>query len=107
MFYDYKYKDNKRFLDLDNYTGVSLDTFPRKESDTYSISLQSKSNGMFIAFDFENKEEAEQMYHQIRNDFKENKKASDTEKRLKSYIDDIDKQIAKEVKTYLDNIQNK
>ena len=81
MFYDYNYKDKKTFLDLDDYTGVSLDTFPRKEIDTYSVSLQSKSNGMFIAFDFENKKEAEQMYEQIRSDFKENKQASDKEKK--------------------------
>lgn len=109
MYKEIKYKDSKIFVDLDDVVGVGLNSYKRGREETiyHNLELLRKNGFVSPLFDSQDKEKVEDAYKEICFMLKENKEKADVEKRLRAYIEDIDTQVAKEVKQYLDNLTNR
>lgn len=104
MFKEIKNGDNKMFIDLNEIVGIKIDSYESKGNTSYSVNLLMNLGGYLTIASSLTQDDSESIYKQMNIAIQENKENQDVEKRLKAYINDIDRQVAKEVKHYLDNI---
>lgn len=107
MYKEYSVTDRITLVDLDDVRSVSFSKDDIRDKNIFRVELTLSTNGFVGLAMFKDKDEALNFYKLIKEDLKKNKEKSDVEKRLKAYIENIDTQIAKEVKSYLDKIVKK
>lgn len=94
-------------VDLNEISLIDFHDYENKTGKIYEILIHTKAGYNFPIFKSIDYQKSLDFYNEILEAYKESQNQLDTEKRLKAYIEDVDKKIAIEVKNYLDKITGK